>query len=201
MTGDGAGDEGKPETGKAAVRLHLIERLEAAGFVKPGRVGKEAFEAGKKYLAERLAYMSVGNLQMLAETIIDGASSREWPTETLLMQMARRIEAPPPMQCRAMTWLESKEGPMAVLRGDLVEIFRFIRAKLRPPYGWEMPKLAEQARENARRLVIISEWERSEAGARQEERAWRDAYLADQVAALALVDKGNARRAAVGDAA
>ncbi len=192
---DGMDGNGGDLTGKAAVRVHLIERLEAAGLVKPARVSKEAFEAGKKHLCDRLAYMGAENLQLLAEMLIDMATGRDWPTETVLVQTARSIQEPPTAQSRAMTWIESVEGPRAILRGDLVEIYRFIRQHNRPPLPWQMRGIAEQARDNARRLQIAEEWLAGPSGLREDEARWRAAYLADRQAALDLVERGNQRRA------
>jgi len=181
--------------GKAAVRLHLIQRLEAAGLVRPGRVSREAFEAGHRHLCERLGYMTVDNLQLLAETLIDAAKGRDWPTEAVIVLAARSIQEPPPAQSRAMTWLESVEGPKAVMRGDLVEVYRHIRRHNRPPLPWQMREIAEQARENARRLQIAEEWLVSPQGLRDDEAKWRAAYLADRRAAHELVERGNQKRA------
>ena len=195
MEAQGQAAEGKAVEGKAAVRLYLINRLEAAGLVRTSKQSKGAFEAGKLALVERLAYMSADGLRLLAEAIIESWPGRDWPTEKFFLQAARSIEPPPVTENRALSWIESVEGPKAVARGDLVEIFRFIMSKRRPPHSWEMQALAEEARTHARQLVIVAEMEATEAGARADQRQWRDRYLADQADAMALVEKGNARRA------
>lgn len=182
--------------GKKAVRLYLIERLEAAGLVRTSKQSKEAFDAGKAALAARLAYMTADGLQLLADTIIESWTGRDWPTEKFFIQAARNIEPPPVTDNRALaTYLVSAEGPKAVLRGDLVEIYRFCRDKRRPPHSWEMQAVAEDARANARQLVIVAEMEATEAGARPDQRQWRDRYLLDRAEAMALVEQGNAKRA------
>lgn len=191
----GQAAEGRAVEGKAAVRLYLIDRLEAAGLVRTGKQSKEAFEAGKAALAERLGYMSGDGLRLLAETIIESWPGRDWPTEKFFLQAARNIEKPPSTDNRALSWLGSIEGPKAVMRGDLVEVYRFICANRRPPYAWEGQGIAEEARANARQLVIIAEMEAGQAGARPDQRLWRDRYLADRAEAMALVEQGNAKRA------
>jgi hypothetical protein len=181
--------------GKAAVRLHLIDRLEAAGMTRPRRMGVEAFEAGKKHLTERLAYMSVENLQVLADALIDTAASNEWPSEIVMMQLARGIQTPPPAQSRALTsWLASVEGPKAVAGGYLVDLFRFIRHRLRPPTPFEMREIGERAREHDRRRQIIQEKIRAEM-ATDDDRNWLMGWMRDEELALALVDEGNKKRA------
>lgn len=191
-----AQDETAGQTGKAAVRAVLLDRLEGAGMMRPKRMGVEPFEAGKKFLCERLAYMSRDNLAVLADALIDTATSNEWPSEMVVMSLARGIQAPPPATSRALSsWLASVEGPKAVAGGYLVDLYRFIRGKLRPPTPYEMGEVKVRATESARRVQLINEWIRAGRGS-DEDRAWLKAWLDDEQQALALVDAGNARRAA-----
>lgn len=180
--------------GKAAVRLHLVQRLEAAGFTKPSKVTKDAFEAGKKFWTERLAYMNAENLMVLAEAIIDTATSRDWPSETVVMQLARGIQETPVADNRAMSWLVSRAGPEAVARGDVVTIYRFIRRRHRPPMAGEMREIARQSAEDQRRAQLVRE--KLDVGkARQDEADWLEGWERDEREAMALVDQGNERRA------
>lgn len=199
MTGDGAGDEGKPETGKAAVRLHLIERLNAAGLQRPRGMTAEAFAQMLGHLCELLSYMTADNLMTLAETLIEGAQGGRWPAEFVVRDFANRLQRRPAAQSRLITsWLASVEGPKAVARGDLVELLRFLRRKNQPPSDWDMRQIADEARTNARHCQIIKEKIAAEVAGR-EDREWLVVYQRDRDAALAIVDQGNARRA--GDAA
>jgi hypothetical protein len=185
--------ESTPE-GKAAVKALLLDRLEGAGFGKPKKMGAEAFEGQKKFLAERLAYMSPDNLLVLAESLISDAASNDWPSEIIIMQRAKVIQSPPPATTRAMSWLVSVEGPKAVAGGYLVDLYRFIKGKLRPPGSpYEMGQLRERSVENARRCQIIRERIRA-GGCGDDDRAWLQTWLADEQAALDLVDEGNRKR-------
>lgn len=195
MTDDAEGN-GAEAHGKAAVRALLIERLELAGFVRPRKVTVDVWEAQKKLLAERLAYMSCENLMTLAEVMITSANGRQdWPSEVLVLQFARSIQPPPPAQSRIVTsWFGSVEGPKAVARGDLVELFRFVRRRQVPPSAYEMRHIAEEARDNARRRQLVAEKQR-DGVAPQDDLAWLAAWQADHDTAMALVEAGNRKRA------
>ena len=182
--------------GKEAVRVLLIQRLLDAGFVRPRGVTAEAFERQQKHLADRLAYLSAENLETLAEVLMGKpAKGYVWPAELLVMQYAAGLQAPPPMQSRIVTsWLASVEGPKAVLRGDLVELYRYVRRHHAPPQGgYAASKIAEEARDNARRRIIVAERMR-DGVASEEDRRWLRDWQADQEAALALVTAGQEKR-------
>lgn len=192
--GDAMDDAESELTGKAAVQALLIDRLDAAGLARPKRIAREAWDAGRRHLCERLAYMVPENLRTLAEALIDTAPGSEWPSEMVVMNLARGIQAPPPAQSRALTsWLASVEGPRAVAGGYLVDLYRFIRQRLRPPSQFEMREISDRARDHARRGQIIRE--KITAGVvTDDERQWLDAWLRDEALALALVDEGNRKR-------
>lgn len=189
----------EPLQGKEAVRVLLIERLQDAGFVRPRGVTAEVFERQQKHLAERLAYMSAENLMTLAEVLIGKpAKGYAWPPELLVTQYASGLQTPPPMQSRVVTsWLASIEGPKAVLRGDLVELYRYVRRHQAPPQGtYAASKIAEEARDNARRRTIVQERMR-DGVASDEDRRWLRDWEADQEAAQALVRAGQEKRGEV----
>lgn len=193
---EGHGGGGIPLEGKEAVRILLIERMLDAGFVRPRGVSVEAFDRQKKNLAGRLSYMTADNLMSLAETLIlKAAKGNAWPTELMIMQFATALQAPPPMQSRILTsWLASVEGPKALLRGDLVELYRYVRRHNAPPQGsYVAGRIAEDARDNARRRVIVGERIR-DGVASDADRRWLADWEADQEAALALVRAGQEKR-------
>lgn len=188
------------EAGRAVVRKHLIERLHAAGMVKPRKLGAEAFAQSQKFLERQLAYMSADNVMTLAETLIDNAVGSEWPSEVVIRAMAKDLQKPPVTQSRLMSsWLASVEGPKAVAAGYLVELYRYLRRHNKPPAAFDLRRIAEEADANQRHATIVRE--RIEADiARPEDRHWLVQYQADREAALAIVDHGNKKRAE-GDAA
>lgn len=187
-------EQREPE-GRAAVRRYLIERLEAAGMTRPRRVSADAFEAQKKALADRLAYMGADNLMTLADVLITASAGRtEWPPEVAILQYATGLQAPPPSQSRIVTsWLASVEGPKSIARGDLVELYRFVRRRQVPPTPYDQRQIAEEARDNARWRQIFAE--KAAAGVVSDDDRRRMAeWQRDYDAATALVDAGNARR-------
>lgn len=182
--------------GKDAVKALLIERLLDAGFARPRGVSVDAFARQQKHLAERLAYMSPENLMTLADVLIGKpVKGHAWPSELMVMQFAAGLQAPPPMQSRIVTsWLASIEGPKAVLRGDLVEIYRYVRRQHAPPQGaYAASRIAEEARDNNRRRIIVQERIR-DGVASDEDRRWLREWEADHSAAMALVRAGQEKR-------
>ena len=186
---------------RARVETVLMARLRAAGYRKPRGLAQADFDVGLAALADRLAYLTPDNLATLAEAIVDTAALPNWPAERWVLDMAATLQRPPVQHVRVIqSWLGSVEGPKAVARGDLVPLYRFLQRHKRPPVAYEMRKIAEAASADNHRLMI---WhERLAIGtlieADRQALAHHDADLAD---ALAIVDAGNAARAAKGAAA
>lgn len=197
---DGRDVDGAVE-GKAAVRRLLIERLEAAGLQRPRGMAAAAFAQMQGHLCDRLSYMTAENLMTLAEALIESAQGGRWPGEIVVRDFAKGLQPPPVAQSRLITsWLASVEGPKAVVRGDLVELYRHLMRHLRPPSDWDRRQIAEQVLQNTRRIQIIREKIAVDV-ATAEERDWLSRYLADRQAAEAVVEQGNRKRAGEGQAA
>lgn len=190
-----AGHETGRETGRAAVRRLLVDRLNAAGLQRPRGMAAAAFDQMQGHLCEGLAYMTGDNLMTLAETVIDNAQGGRWPVEAVVRDFAKRLQRPPPKSNRIITsWLASVEGPKAVERGDLVELYQLLRAKPVPPSDFERRQLQERAQQNRRRVQLVRE-KKAAGVASAEETGWLDRYLADQEAARAIVEEGSRKRA------
>lgn len=188
------GETGR-ETGRAAVRRLLVDRLNAAGLQRPRGMAAAAFEQMQGHLCEGLAYMTPDNLMTLAEALMDMAEAGRWPSEVVVRDFARRLQLPPPRAKKIFyTWLASVEGPKAIIRGDLTELYRLLLRLPCPPSPYEKRMVQREAQENRRRVQLVRE--RMENGwATAEEIGWLNEYLADQEAALAIVAEGERRRA------
>jgi hypothetical protein len=199
MTEQADETEGVAETGRAAVRLHLITPLQQAGLRRPPRVTVEALDDMLARLVTYLAYMSPANLATLAETCINnagGARHDEWPSEVLIRSWAHGLQARPFEEHRIVaSWLASVEGPVAEAGGWLVELYRYLRRRQIPPSPYDQTQMRREAQDNARRIILIRERIAVEK-ASPEERGWLEAYLADQRRAEAIVDQGKTKRLA-----
>ena len=186
---------------KAQVEVLLLSRLRAAGYRKPKGLAQGDFDLGQAALAERLAYLSRDNLETLAEAIVDAAPLPAFPPERWVLDLARSLQPPPPKASRLLSsWLASVEGPKAVMRGDLVQLYRYLRDKKVPPTEWERKQITLQAQSDAHDVLIWTE--RLSRGVITDiDRAALARFEADKAEALALVDAGNAARAAKGEAA
>ncbi|MFD1913814.1 hypothetical protein [Halodurantibacterium flavum] len=183
------------KTGKARVRDLLIGRLQEAGMTRPRGQAVAQHEAFLGRVAEQLAYMDEENLRTLAETLIDMAQGGVWPSEVLIRQYARALQAPPIQQHRIVSsWLASVEGPLAEAGGYLVELYRFLIRHGRPPLAMDMRLIREQAEANGRQVHLAQDRLRREV-VTEEDRAWLAQYRADQAAAQRIVDEGARRRA------
>lgn len=180
-----------PLTGRAAVRVLLIERLDQAGLAKPRKVSVDAHEVGQKRACDHLAYMDPENLMTLAEVLIGVCKDGFWPAEFVIRQMAESLQPAPALESRIFqSWLASIEGPKAELDGTLVELYRFLKAKKMPPGPVDKRLIAERSADNARFLELVKE--RIEVPA--EEQARWDAYRRDEAAAREIVDGGKKKR-------
>lgn len=182
------------KTGKAQVQELLLDRLESAGLRRPRGLSVEKHEAAKTWVAEHLAYMSRDNLLTLAESLLDSARDRTWPSEVVIREFARALQPPPPTVKRLIgSWLASIEGPKAEAGGYLVELYRFLVASSHPPLPMDQRAIMERAAANARRVEIVRE-RLSRDAAQNEDREWLAAYERDRRIAQDIVDGGRARR-------
>lgn len=195
---DVQGQDDKGDSGRAAVRRLLIERVETAGLVRAKGVAADAHKAMLGALAERLAYLSADNLAVLAEVVIDNAGGPQrnaWPSEVMVRQWAHALQAPPPREHKILSWLASIKGPEAEAAGYLVELYRFLVRHGRPPLAYDLRQMGEEAAANNRRGVMVRDKIARDA-ATPEDRGWLAAYLRDQTEARRLLDEGRARREA-----
>lgn len=192
-----AREEPTEHTGRAAVRRHLLARLDEAGLARPKGVTAAAHDAMHDRLAQHLAYMATDNLMTLAEVVMDHAVAdgrAVWPSEALVRQLAHALQAPPVEQRRIVSsWLASIEGPQAELGGYLVELYRFLVRHGRPPMAMDYRQLREEAAGNQRDLHLLRG--RVERGCEQPtDRAWLVAFERDLRVAREVVAAGAARR-------
>lgn len=185
-------------SGKEAVRVLLIQRLEAAGLKRPKCCKTEgAFEGVKRRLVDFLAYLSPASLEALADQLLSypaGKDRNQWLSELTIRQMAEALERRPPEEAQIVTsWLGSVEGPRAVAAGYAVEMLRYLRKKRSPLVPYEHKLIAEEAQRTRRMRQLISERQRDGID-RPEDREWLAEYAADQRWVEALVAQGDRRR-------
>lgn len=193
------GAETEEGHGRRAVREHLIARLEQAGFVRKRGMTIAVLEAEKRRIVERLDYMQPEFLSGLAEELIDlRGDDLDWPSEAYIMRRAQAWQKRPLSQNRPLvSWLGSVEGPKAVLRGDLVEVYRHLCKHSKPPSDFEhRTAIAQEAEDNARGLRILADKRDRGASLTDAELRWEAAYLRDKADAMALVEAGQSKRGA-----
>ena len=192
-------DANIPDAGRRAVRSCLVDVLDAAGLRRIKGVSVLAHDAMVARLVDRLAYMTAANLTTLAETCLDnagGAKHDEWPSEVILRSWAQGLQARPFAEHRIVSsWLASVEGPVAEAGGWLVELYRHLRRRPRPPSSYELQRIRDDARDNHHRVTRIRE-RMAVDRATVEDQAWLEAYLADTRQARAIVDSGKQGRLA-----
>lgn len=205
MDSDSDDEEGAEDAaGRAAVRQHLLHRLDVAGL----RRGKGLTEADHaemcRHLVEHLAYLSVPSLVTLADQVLAdarGPKRDQWPPEVTIRQMAEALERRPVTDRPIVrSWLASVEGPRAEAGGYLVALFRALRKLGRPIMVYDLRAVQAEAVEDHRRRAMIAERRRA-GDDRAEDRAWLSAWVEDERVAREIVDRGNRARAAKGQAA
>lgn len=189
-------------TGKAAVRVHLVARLDAAGLVRGKGVSERAHAEMCDRLADHLAYMGAENLATLAEVVMghtSGPAHTVWPAEVTIRAFATAIQRPPVGEARIVSsWLASVEGPVAEAGGYLVELYRFLARHRRPPLAMDARDIKAAASEAQRSHSLIRD--RIERGhGRPDDHATLESYAADLRSAQAVVDTGRSGRTAKQD--
>ena len=132
------------------------------GFRFPRGTDAEKGKAMLNRIADDLAYLSDESLAALLAMIRtkgEGSSRCFWPPRATFLAIAEYIQPRPVEDIPALcSWFGSVEGPKAAGNGILVETFLFIEARKLPPVAdGAMRQITAQARENARRLLIVDE--------------------------------------------
>lgn len=189
--------------GREAVRVHFVNRLRTSGLIpRRGMTAAQQDEVLAR-LVDFLAYLSVPSLITLADEVLQAAGGKarnEWPSEVSIRSMAEGKQRRPFERAPIVTsWLASVEGPLAEARGDLAQLYRWLRVHRRPVMAYDLREVARQRDEDARRLHQMEQWPHMVTDA---DRRWAEALAADLQAAQQIVDRGRAARAAkLGDAA
>lgn len=150
------------KTGKALVKATLIDPLIVRGMKRKAGQNVAAFEAMQESLQARLAYMSRGNLIVLAEMVerlAGGKLQDTWPSEITICNLARKLQEPVASESRMVrSYLQSGAGKAALAGGYLVELFNYLKRYGMPPtndYAFAM--LREKGQESARRRALVAE--------------------------------------------
>lgn len=191
---------------RAAVRRLLLERLDAAGMVRPRGMTVEAAAAMRRRLVEALDYLADASLVTLAEQVLRlgaGPLRNAWPAEATVLNLAAQLQEPPPERWAIVgSWLASVEGPVAREGGYLTELYLWL-CRLphpRPPgRSTDLPGIRERAADN-RRLRALYQRRLAEGTAGEDERRWLAGYARVEARALEIVAEGEARRARKGAA-
>lgn len=198
---DATETEGGAEPGRAVVRERLINRLRDAGLRRPRGMSEQQLVQQSDRLCDYLAYMAADNLDTLAETALihatspgAGAAALVWPSEALIRQWALALQGKPFSQHPIVaSWLRSREGPVALAGGYLVELLRWLRTHRRALTPYDLNEVRRAADDWQGRLIRIRL--RLDAGT-----PWPDdaetlaAWLRDEAEALQYVDEGALRR-------
>jgi len=200
QTADQGAEAAEPSPGRAAVRLHLIRRLDDAGMKRAHGVAAPAHDKLVERLVDHLAYMSPVNLDVLAECLLNAAAEAKgrdkgcWPVEVLIRSWAHGLQPVPARLAPIIaTWLRSIEGPRAEAGGYLVELYRHLRRWPIPVSAAAMRMIMEQSADNNRQRGLVQD--RIARGVvRPDDAQWLAAWQADEQAARALVDLGRAGR-------
>lgn len=201
MTGYGQDDgtEQARAAGRARVRDLLIVPL--AGLKRSAGTPAAEFDR----LCDKLAYMREDAVRGLCELVMRTATNNlppsggkvpRCPPPALIQAWGFALQPPPPSGSdyvpsimRSVLGAEARDG------GWHVELFRHARRVGPPPQSYERAKLIARADDNRRMLERVRE--RMAAGvAGPDDRHWLAAWHDDLRAADALVQEGDARRAA-----
>lgn len=167
--------------GKERVRQLLIEPLEGQGMKRKRTVTVEDHARFLGSICARLAYMTEGNLQALAEVVAryaDGPRKDVWPSELTIINNATRLQTPPASQSRLVrTYLQSAAGDAAERGGYLVELFAHLKRFGAPPNSYALETIRREADGNARQVEAVTH-AREEGRASPSDLRWLQDYMA-----------------------
>ena len=188
--------DGPAETGRDRVRRLLLAPM---GFRHPKGVDEAEGRKRLDNLADELGYMTDASLAALAEMVQfhgQGSARNWWPDRATFIGLAEVVQPRPIAALPALrSWFGSVEGPRAQAAGELVETYEYIaRRKLPPATSQARQLVAEQARENARRLLILGERRAAGLGVMEGDVKWERWYLARRAECEAIVKAERAAR-------
>lgn len=179
------------KAGKERVRQHLINPLTSQGMKRAGGLTVAQHEAAMEGLAARLAYLTVPNIEALAEIVAahgTGKNKDRWPAELVICNWARQLQEPPPSDSRFVTtYLRSRVGRQARAEGWAVELYLSIKKFGQPPNSYVVATLRQEADKNMRSRLRIEEEARGGTVAPQD-RQWLDWYLHVEGRVAAIMD-------------
>jgi hypothetical protein len=177
-------------TGKARVRLVLIEPLEQGGMKRARGVTAQGHDAFLDKVASELRHMSEDALKGLREYLITVAGEKcVWPRLNFVLAKAWALEPKPPRNSDyAKSIVRSAMGRAAKAGGYLPELFSEARRLGPPSTKLQVAKL-EQLAEDNRHLERVIEQRRARGIERPEDNAWLAHYRKWHDAANKIVDE------------
>lgn len=145
--------------GKERVRRCLIDPLQARGMVRRAGVTLADHAEWLDSLAARLAYMTEGNLAVLAEAVqrhAGGKARNRWPRDVTICNFAADIQRPPATVSRLVrSMLASVMGQAALAGGYHLELMEWLRDQGRKPGAFDLSRMKQDAEENRRKAKVI----------------------------------------------
>lgn len=152
-------DEKAQSDGEKRVETVLIAPLLALGLAKPSTATKAEFEAQKKELRQKLAYMSEPGLVRLREWIEThpgGKDKDRFPIPLKILPQAYGIEEPETGPSPLMLKIFAHPmGQEAIKKGWAPELLKHIKATREWPQAWSQTKIRQKADDPVRRLEDI----------------------------------------------
>ena len=146
---------------KPQVKALLLEPLELLGLIRPKGLIVGQFEKVLNGFVDKLAYLdaeALGRLYLVVAANLEGPNENRWPAPTLIYQWARDTQSEPNEEpALVVSWLQSKEGPVAIEGKYIVELRSDLRKYRKPPSEFSFRKLRERAADNQQKLTRIAE--------------------------------------------
>lgn len=162
-----ADEDNEARFSKSRVRRVLIDPLVDRGLRKQKKFDRDGQAAFLDRIATRLSYMSAPGLEALIEAVearAGGAHQNVWPDEISIVNAARAIEPPPPINSRMIcSYMASAAGRAAFDRDpcEAVALLGWFQTMYRPPspgeagaHTWE--HIREKAAERRDRAAALN---------------------------------------------
>lgn len=183
-------DTKEQAAGEARVERELIRPLQAVGLARPSTMTKAVFDVMLKELRQKLAYMSLENLELLREWVEGhpgGKDGDRFPIALKILKKAREIQTPEAGPSRLMlNVFRHGLGQEALAKGWAPELLDYLRGAREFPGPFTVTQIKKAADDPVRKLADIEMRMRRGDQMRADELAFLDKRRA-QIARCAAI--------------
>lgn len=162
------------------IRELVFEPLEELGLTRPKDMKVDQWDKAQKSICKNLAYMdqeAMLRLKLFIKANLEGPNKNRWPSPAAIYKWAGDIQPDTREELDlVVSWLQSKEGPIAIDGGYIVELRNDLRKFRRPPDEYGLRAIKSRSEQNRYKIGLINE-RKAVDKASDDELRWLDGYM------------------------